>query len=268
MNRQTVIGIFDYGVDAQRAVQELRSNGFSNDKIDLSVNGARDHNDTFEHRHESTTSKVGNFFNSLFDSNEDSDRYTNVAQRGSVVTVHATSAEEATRAARLLDTCGAIDVNERAQNISGTTGMGSSNKGSWTNKTIPVVEENLNVGKREVETGGAHIRSRIIERPVEETMRLREEHVHIERNAVNRPANERDLRNFREGETEITEHAEVPVVEKEARVVEEIKLSKDVTEHDETIHGTVRKQDVDIDRLDSDKDRDLNRNRNRTDDRI
>ncbi|PIQ21175.1 MAG: hypothetical protein COW65_10720, partial [Cytophagales bacterium CG18_big_fil_WC_8_21_14_2_50_42_9] len=89
-------------------------------------------------------------------------------------------------------------------------------------KAIPVIEENLQVGKREVETGGARISSRIVEQPIEENITLREEHVQVERNPVNRPVSDADLNNFREGEIELTEHAEVPVVNKEARVVEEI----------------------------------------------
>ena len=133
-----------------------------------------------------------------------------------------------------------------------------------TTGSIPVVEENLNVGKRTVETGGAIIRSKIEERPVEEDINLREEHVNVERNPVNRPATGADMANFKEGEIEITEHAEVPVVEKEARVVEEITIEKDVEEHDETIRDTVRKTDVDIedlDRRDLDRDRDIDRDR-------
>lgn len=118
--------------------------------------------------------------------------------------------------------------------------------------SIPVIEEELQVGKRVVETGGARLRSRIIERPIEERVNLREEHVHVERTPVNRPATDADLNNFQEGEIEITEHAEVPVVNKEARVIEEISLEKEVEERNETIRDTVRRTDVEIDNLDTD----------------
>ncbi|RDC61954.1 DUF2382 domain-containing protein [Adhaeribacter pallidiroseus] len=119
---------------------------------------------------------------------------------------------------------------------------------------IPIIEEELHLGKRVVETGGARLRSRVIEKPVEESINLREEHVHVERTPVNRPATEADLSNFQEGEIEITEHAEVPVVAKEARVVEEISLEKEVEEREETIRDTVRRTDVEIDNLDTDVD--------------
>ena len=118
-----------------------------------------------------------------------------------------------------------------------------------TNQSIPIIEENLQVGKREVETGGVRVRSRIVERPVEEHLRLREEHVSIQRNPVNRPLSDADLSNFKEGTIEMTEHAEVPVVNKEARVVEEVTLGKEVTERDEVVSDTVRKTEVDIDNL-------------------
>lgn len=117
-------------------------------------------------------------------------------------------------------------------------------------QTIPIIEENLEVGKKEVETGGVNVRTRIVERPVEERVNLREEHVHVERRPVDRPVSDADIDNFKEGEIEITERAEVPVVDKEARVVEEVSLNKEVEEHDETIRGTVRNTEVDIEKLD------------------
>ncbi len=124
------------------------------------------------------------------------------------------------------------------------------NRGSKTENetTIPVIKEELQVGKREVETGGIRLRSRIVEKDISKDINLREENVQVERNTVDRPASAGD---FREGEIEVREHAEVPVVSKEARVVEEVSLNKEVTERDETISDTVRNTEVDIDRDDT-----------------
>jgi uncharacterized protein (TIGR02271 family) len=126
-----------------------------------------------------------------------------------------------------------------------------------------VIEEELQVGKREVQTGGMRLRSRIIERPVEESLRLREEHVRLERNPVNRPASESDLSTFREGEIEVRERAEVPVVNKQARVVEEINVRKDVEERDETVRETVRKTDVEVENLDQATDGSVNKSKSK-----
>lgn len=112
--------------------------------------------------------------------------------------------------------------------------------------SIPVIEENLEVGKKTVQTGGVRLQSRIVEQPVEETVRLREERVTVDREAVNRPATSQDLDNFKEGVIELSETVEVPVVTKEARVVEEISLGKETEERKETIRDTVRKTEVDV----------------------
>lgn len=111
-----------------------------------------------------------------------------------------------------------------------------------------VVEEDLKVGKRQVESGGVRIRSYVTAKPVEEQIRLREEHVHVERRPVDRPATQADFSAFKEGVMEVTEHHEEAVVSKDARVVEEVVVGKDVTEHTETVRDTVRRTDVEVER--------------------
>lgn len=127
-----------------------------------------------------------------------------------------------------------------------------SNWGKDETRKIPIIEENVEVGKREVRTGGVRVRSRIVERPVEESVRLREEQVNVERNSVDRPATSEDLENFKERDIEMVERAEVPVVNKEARVVEEVSIGKEVEERKETIKDTVRKTEVDVENLEKD----------------
>jgi hypothetical protein len=111
---------------------------------------------------------------------------------------------------------------------------------------IPVVEEQVQVGTRQVEHGGARIYSRMTETPVEQEVSVREEHVHVERRPVDRPAHEKDLAAMQEGTTEVTETKEEPVVRKQARVVEEVVVSKDVEEHTEKVRDTVRRSEVDV----------------------
>lgn len=118
-------------------------------------------------------------------------------------------------------------------------------------EAIPVVEEELAVGKRTVERGRIQVRSRVIERPVEESVRLREEHVDVERRRVDQPISGDDASAlFQERTVEMRETAEEAVVAKEARVVEEVVVRKDVDEHVEHVHDTVRRTDVDVERID------------------
>ena len=56
---------------------------------------------------------------------------------------------------------------------------------------------------------------------------------------------------FREGTIEVTETSEVPVVAKEARVVEEVVVGKTATDRTETVRDTVRRTDVEVEDLDS-----------------
>ena len=209
---------------------------------------------------------IGRFFRNLFDNKEEAERFSSVGRRNSIVSVYVESSDQAERARDILDECGAIDADEQSsqyrtgsysdkdsERVADTTDYetrNTFNPDGVTDKSIPVIEENLNVGKREVERGGVRLRSRIVERPVEETLRLREEHVRVERIPTNRPATEADFDTFREGEIEVTETTEVPVVNKEARVVEEIRLSKEVDERDEVVRDTVRETDVNVEKLD------------------
>jgi uncharacterized protein (TIGR02271 family) len=114
---------------------------------------------------------------------------------------------------------------------------------------LPVVEENVEVGKREVQRGGVRVYSHVTEKPVQEQLNLREERVNVERRPVDRPASEADFQTFKEGTIEVTETAEEPVVQKQARVVEEVVVGKDVQERTETVKDTVRRTDVQVENL-------------------
>lgn len=125
----------------------------------------------------------------------------------------------------------------------------SSSRAMTDDDTIEVVEEDIQVGKRAVETGGVRVRSYVREVPVEEQVHLRQEHVEIERRPVDRPATTADLNNFREGTIEVRETQEQAVVGKEARVVEEIRVRKEVEDRTETIRDTVRHTEVEVEQL-------------------
>ena len=111
---------------------------------------------------------------------------------------------------------------------------------------IPIVEEAIHVETRQVERGGVRIYSHVTEQPVEQEVHLRDERVTVERRPVDRPATERDLAAFQEGTIELTETHEEAIVSKQARVVEEVVIEKDVREHTETVRDTVRRTEVDV----------------------
>ncbi len=120
---------------------------------------------------------------------------------------------------------------------------------------IPVIEEELVVGKRTVDSGGVQVKTTMTETPVEETVRLREENVTVDRHKVDRAVTDSDLSAVKEGNFTVTEMAEKAVVGKTARVVEEVVVGKDVTEHTETINDTVKRTDVKVDEFDKNNPR-------------
>ena len=111
---------------------------------------------------------------------------------------------------------------------------------------IPIVEERLTVGKREVNRGRVRVRSYVVETPVQEQVALRQEHVEVERRTVDRPATGADQALFRERTIEATESAEEAVVAKEARVVEEVVVRKEAEERVQTVQDTVRRTEVEV----------------------
>jgi uncharacterized protein (TIGR02271 family) len=152
---------------------------------------------------------------------------------------------------------GAIDVDERASSWASDTTFARS-KDDRVDRSIPVVREDLEVGKRMVQRGGVRIVNRVVDQPVEEQVTLREEHVRVDRRQVDRPATSRDL-DAADEVIEVTEMAEEPVVGKRTRVVEEVNVSKDTTQRKETIRDTVRRTDVDVQNLSSKYDDDFRR---------
>ena len=285
----TVVGIFNTAEEARSAVDELVKRGFDRNNVDYARGSEWD--DTDDENRNDHESGISRFFRNLFDSKDESDRYSRVAKNGCVVTVHTQSSEEADRARELLDDYGAVDVDEKDHeyNIQGnkmtsdysnrpnrdvndlnennTMYNPQANRTSDDNyikdikdnesRRMPVIEENLEVGKRVVETGGVRLRSRVIEKPVEETIRLREEHVNVERTKVDREATDADFNDLKDETIEVRERKEVPVVNKNAKVVEEVSVNKTVDHREETVRDQVRNKEVDVE--------DITPNKRRTD---
>ena len=110
---------------------------------------------------------------------------------------------------------------------------------------IPVVEEELRVGKRDVDQGGVRVRSHVVETPVTEEVSLQQERVSVERRPANCPlsANERA---FQDRTIEVEQKGQEPVVSKEARVKEEVVLNKDIQQRNQKVSDTVRRTEVEV----------------------
>ncbi len=257
--QSTVVAVFRDRSASQAAVDELRANGFDSSDIyvgsDSGTTGSA--TGTTAPHHEGG---ITGWFKSIFsehDSNEYSG-YESAVKSGNVVVSVSVPDAEADRAADILSKHGPIDLqfeSEASTTESYATPAATpvatsrSTTAAQDSQAIPVVQEELQVGKRTIMRGGVRVYSRTVSQPVQESVRLQEEHVRVERTPVNREATAADLSNKGEQVFEVYEYAEEAVVGKRARVVEEIRVGKDTSERTETIRDNVRHTEVNVENL-------------------
>jgi hypothetical protein len=93
----------------------------------------------------------------------------------------------------------------------------------------------------------------VVNQPVEEEIRLREERVNVERRKVDRPVSAQDESALRDQSVEVTETVEEPVVSKRRRVREEVLVGKETTERVEKVRDTVQRTEVNVEQLGRDR---------------
>ena len=257
---RTITAFFDTKTAAQQAVSDIEASGVSRHEVKM-VNGV----DTTG----GTTSSTGHesFLQSLKDlflPEEDRYSYEEGLRRGGYLVSIRTEHGNADRVLDILDRDGAVDMDGREATWRGqgwkgygapVAGMGApapvvgraaNASGAELDEVIPIYEERLQVGKREVSHGRLRVRSYVVETPVDEQVTLRTETVQVDRRPVDRAVDVADDP-FRDRTIELEEFAEEAVVSKDVRVVEEISLRKEVTDRVETIHDSLRHTEVEID---------------------
>ena len=258
----TVVGLFESAKKAEAVRRELTDDGLDSGNIDLSTNRIEgDNSDDRNYNYREKEDSSGGFWDWLFgDDDNEREKYNRVSSGSTVVSVYSETKHEAEQIAEKMDNLGAIDVDEHYQNAAKTskadrhgtiTGSRNHNTSHATqdldeNTTVPVVEEDVAIGKRVAEGGGVRLRSKVIEKPVNEQVRLRKERVYVNRNPVDREVDPAEA--FDDKTVTMTERSEEAVVEKTARVVEEITIGKEVEDTTENISETVRKTEIDIDK--------------------
>jgi uncharacterized protein (TIGR02271 family) len=115
-------------------------------------------------------------------------------------------------------------------------------------RVIELREEQLRVGKRDVEAGVVRLRKIVRTEVVTQPVELEREDIVIERVPVNREAGEDPVSGeaFQDEEIYIPLRREEAVVAKENRVREEVRVRKKVDVKRETVSETVRKDDLEV----------------------
>ena len=287
----TITALFDNRADAEAAKQRLQNARVDADHVHLHDKSSTGHRENHYSTHEDR-----GFWDSIknaFVPDEDRHTYEEGVRRGGTLLTADVDDDCIDEAVRILEEADTVDIDDRSNqwrssgwDYAGTpTGSATGGRSAFggldndrsdrdtlsgtgeREEVIPIVEENLVVGKRDVSRGGVKVRSYVTETPVSEQIRLRNERVEVERRSVDQPLSAADGDAFRERTIDMTATGEEAVVGKTARVVEEVVISKTADERTETVSDTVRKTDVEIDR---DTDVDTNRSTfgNDTDRRI
>jgi len=256
----TVLGVFADWQNAKAFKQQLISSGIAESAI-RTTPGSDAHAST-THLSEDDKGFWQNL-KELFtgEDYEEAGYYAEATRRGGVLVTVQAPEDRAVQITGLMKQAGAIDVQGRAQQWKQAGWKGYDEKATplsapelkvarEQDAVLPVVEEKLAIGKREVTTGGVRVLRRVIETPVHENVSLRSEHVDVQRRPVDRALSGTDLNNaFTDKTVELTEKREEAVVSKTARVVEEVTVSKGAEEHVETINDTVRRTDVQVEKV-------------------
>jgi len=269
---KTAVALYDSKSEAQLVKDELTNAGFSRSSIRMMDSGDSDAIDTLT--------------NAGLPRN-DADTYVEGMRRGGHLVMITTDDDQIDLVVDIMDRYNSINIQERSETwrsegwgsqssmqsstqntmqsgMQKTTGRQSAISGNQGRTgaipndihndqdqvAIPVVEEELQVGKRQVQKGGIRVHTHVEEKPVEETVTVRDEHINVQRRPANRAVQPGDMEEIQEGTFEISEMDEEVVVNKQARVVEEVLVGKEVEERQERVRDTVRRTEVDVEQVD------------------
>jgi len=129
------------------------------------------------------------------------------------------------------------------------TPTGRTEGGAGT-MVVPLYEEKINVGKREVETGSVRLKKIVKTETVNQPIELRHEELVIDRESGNAAAQGNKVLDqpFQGGETVIRLKSEVPVVEKQTTTSGQVVVQTRSSSIQTNIQGEIRREDIDIDR--------------------
>jgi uncharacterized protein (TIGR02271 family) len=271
MAYETVVAVFDTRPHAEAAVKALRAGGFAD--ADISVfdgDRLRGGKSTIP-----AGVKEAGLWNRLFGGDvheHEATVYGQTIERGGVIVSARVLDTEVAHAVAILDIHRPVDVHDRAVTygiapaahveaverkidavpLAAMQAVAVSPKLAKANEDVlHLAEEQLEVGKEMVETGRTRIRRFVTEREASADVKLHEEHAEVLRRAIADPKFVGAI-DWADRAIEVVETAEHALVNKTARIVEEVSLKKTGTDHVETVKDKLRRQQVEIERVGAD----------------
>ncbi len=142
---------------------------------------------------------------------------------------------------------GGTAQEERSQPASTGESTSTAQAGT-TSMVVPLYQESVNVGKREVDSGQVRLKKIVKTETVNVPVELRHEEVVIDRdNNINGSSQNQVLaQRFQEGETTIQLKREEPVIEKQTVPKGQIVVQTRYASERQNVQAQVRKEDIDI----------------------
>jgi len=220
-----IIGLFENSDIASKVFGELTKAGFKKDAVEILQNVA--------------ASKISSRLVEAGYKKNKAESYGKAMQKGGALVVAEADDDKVDEALSTMRSFKALTPEALLEKLGNQT----------SSETAQVIEEELEVGVSRT-TGGKRLKTEVSEREVQETVTLREESVEVERTRADRVLKPEDAdKAFQDRTIEMTETKEKPVVSKQAHVVEEVALNKQSSEREETVGGTVRRQDVKVEEI-------------------
>lgn len=200
---------------------------------------------------EKIAGKIVGLLDSLFDDDSDrvhADTYVEAIRLGHVLVIADVELPNVDRVVAIMNRFGTVDLTQdhwKSPSVGAEAGQPTRTVAAAPQAKETVVEEELAVGKRVVQRGGVRVHTYVEERPVEEVVRLREERLSVDRRPADRVLSQPDAA-FKERSVEVTAEGEEAVIEKRARVVEEVVVGKELEQREQAVHDTLRRKDVEV----------------------
>ncbi|MEI4269909.1 MAG: YsnF/AvaK domain-containing protein [Candidatus Dasytiphilus stammeri] len=252
MSYEKIVTLFDNFQHAQDAKRNLLKAGFKKHDISLINNdqlqgGAN----ILVHRHDIWRRLLGQ---SLTD--QEAKIYGQAVKTGGVVLTLRTKEEDTPRAISILNTHPLVEMsNDTVSNCNNEDIISEKNhshlskdKKTAEEEVLELAEEKLEIGKKVVYEGSTRVRRFVTQKDVEVEIPLHEEHASILRRALKSGNCPQSADNIDWSETvvEISDTHEQPVINKKAKVVEEVIVRKEGKDRVEKIRDTLRKQEIEV----------------------
>ncbi len=244
---KTVVGLFNSMAEAEKVKQALLSEEYTSGKITVIANNTgHSEESTLQH----TGGKVSEFFKHLTGGDDEThEQYASGMNQGGALLAATVEDDEAAEVAMVLKQHGARDIDGNTQAADAGTPVYGESATTGEETAIPIIEESLVVGKRDVDRGGVRVYSHVVDYPVSADVTLHDEFIQVDRRFVDRPATAADFAAGSGQVIELNATGEEAVVGKTSRVVEEVVVGKESSQRTETISDSVRKTEVEVEEI-------------------